>query len=666
MGVREASPPRPRVILRLRGLPNGEVRATVGIRRRPWLARLLIHLLLLLLPTVALLRRSKHPVALRVRGMGEQLGSQLGGSACASAVRLCSLECTALPPAAFEGEWGAAAGRTLSEASGELPGSYVAGHAIAVVAEHVAGWAIGAQRAVCIGHATGCARAAHATLGRCPALGQAMRRQALRRRRGASRRVISAPSGEALAAEPAGGAGPPASWDASVVPPAGWRPTVWPPRVRGAHPWTDEVWARAGNLRCDRGGRAPGGGAAGGGRLIPLSALNDGVCDCADGSDEPGTSACAGRDGRAWCARPAAAGEDAGPVLGEWIDTGLVDDGVCDCCDCSDETSDARGPRAPGCAAGQSTTLSPPEPRTSVSTAEREEAAAAVRASRPAAAAASRKLARDRNQLEGVLQSAMAEVEARGSYSSYGEQQQLQQMYGQHEQLKSILTHGFHPPPHYPHHTADADDAAFPPAHSGAGDFLPLLGECFEATLCAGGCTASRKEAYTWSVCPFSHALQTPAGGGNPTLLGSWAGWSSTARPSLVAPAANLSVLRPRWEFGEGEACWEGPSRSAVVELRCGRATQLLEVSENGKCRYEMLLATPAACDVPFEPADEGVVPADEAEEMARIEEAAAEQEDARQRSADGSNAATPASATGTAGGAGKKKKSKKAKKKAT
>ena len=35
---------------------------------------------------------------------------------------------------------------------------------------------------------------------------------------------------------------------------------------------------------------------------LPLSALNDGWCDCADGTDEPGTPACAGAGGRFWCA----------------------------------------------------------------------------------------------------------------------------------------------------------------------------------------------------------------------------------------------------------------------------------------------------------------------------------------------------------------------------
>ncbi|OHT14549.1 low-density lipoprotein receptor class A [Tritrichomonas foetus] len=60
---------------------------------------------------------------------------------------------------------------------------------------------------------------------------------------------------------------------------------------------------------------------------IPLSSLNDGKCDCPDGSDEPGTNACL--NGHFYCRNIGGK-----PKL---IPSHKVNDGICDCCDGSDE-----------------------------------------------------------------------------------------------------------------------------------------------------------------------------------------------------------------------------------------------------------------------------------------------------------------------------------------
>jgi protein kinase C substrate 80K-H len=81
----------------------------------------------------------------------------------------------------------------------------------------------------------------------------------------------------------------------------------------------------------------------GGEENLPAAAINDESCDCADGSDEPGTGACAGQDQTLFFCHNKGS-------IPRRLYASRVGDGVCDCCDGSDEASLAARDPASKCA----------------------------------------------------------------------------------------------------------------------------------------------------------------------------------------------------------------------------------------------------------------------------------------------------------------------------
>lgn len=63
------------------------------------------------------------------------------------------------------------------------------------------------------------------------------------------------------------------------------------------------------------------------------------------------------------------------------------------------------------------------------------------------------------------------------------------------------------------------------------------------------------------------------------TLVGGYSGFDGTSM-----------------RYVKGDRCWNGPQRSATVELLCAPEYDLLSVSEPQKCHYQFLLTSPLAC----------------------------------------------------------------------
>ena len=51
--------------------------------------------------------------------------------------------------------------------------------------------------------------------------------------------------------------------------------------------------------------------------------------------------------------------------------------------------------------------------------------------------------------------------------------------------------------------------------------------------------------------------------------------------------------------FEHGQRCWNGPERSAKVDLECGAENEVLKVTEPSKCEYVIKMKSPAVCGKP-------------------------------------------------------------------
>lgn len=344
---------------------------------------------------------------------------------------------------------------------------------------------------------------------------------------------------------------------------------------------------------------------------IEGSRVNDDYCDCRDGSDEPGTAACASvvtlsdyaeeRTQGFYCANRG--------HKSKFISNSFVNDGVCDCCDGSDEQGNSemacrhtcreqgmkeieqikkeialheQGSKIKQAMIAEAQTLKPSlllqkkesakkveVLRVQMEEAEAKEQAAkelsdlaadihdddsedwiredeevddedkAQRRSDPERTSKREEFTRTHGKTPEEAKTAYkeAKTEARTASNAFHSEE------SQFQRLEVLLTTDF-----------------------GAKDeFLSLHGKTFSTR--AGG--------YPYELKPFESTHQ----GG--TLLGEWKEWKKKYT---------------QMSYTGGKRCWGAGDREALVTVVCGLENEITDIDEPSTCVYTMKLLTPAAC----------------------------------------------------------------------
>jgi len=89
-------------------------------------------------------------------------------------------------------------------------------------------------------------------------------------------------------------------------------------------------------------------------------------------------------------------------------------------------------------------------------------------------------------------------------------------------------------------------------------------------------CLEKRVQQYNYKICYFGSATQ------DGTSLGTF------SRFDPESPSALL--------FAKGQHCYGGPDRTLRLQLVCGSAAAIEDVSEPSRCSYEAVVAHPSAC----------------------------------------------------------------------
>jgi len=395
-----------------------------------------------------------------------------------------------------------------------------------------------------------------------------------------------------------------------------------------------------------------------GATVLPVDSVNDDYCDCTDGSDEYGTSACP--QGTFYCRNKF--------YMRANIPSGMLDDGVCDCCDGSDEP---KGKCKNNCkelgAARRQEVL---QRKTDVETGlkKREEMAkqgakvlvekkkelneveAKIKAKNPERDRVNKdydekseafnkkdKEIRERREKLEAERAAKAEEEKKKMVVEGDGNAEINEMVHAGTDIKpeaaaepieeahAVRTKLDEPEPieeikpeDDPEWVGlkDAKEAARKVMDDVIGELRDLEEKKVEAErilemqvdndMCLvqlGTECHELRDKYTYKICPLKNSKQ------DGTDLGHFKSWVGDE---------SIPLAKRQMKFDDGSHCWDGPNRNTLVTFRCGAETRVISANEPTKCSYTVTMETPCACskeDLDEAVANINAMLADEAED---------------------------------------------------
>lgn len=341
-----------------------------------------------------------------------------------------------------------------------------------------------------------------------------------------------------------------------------------------------------------------------GSHTLLISKLNDNYCDCPDGSDEPGTSACS--NGQFFC-------KNAG-FKGSYIFSSRVDDGICDCCDGSDEAPNQCKDTCEAIAKEYNSQKEAEAKRIQQGLAKKEEH---IREGEREYELKKDRLAEVRKEIES-LQQQKKDLEAQKEALEDEEEaktkpveedddddedeEEEEKESGVSAALKGVFSTILSPILDEPNNTVTSKEvkdkitsvttkiselgreetdlnAIFNTNYGPRNEFFYLRGRCLRVD----------SLEYTYELCPFDKVNQISRTGGSTTLMGKWEETEEWKKDRKVMT------------YNHGLRCWSGPDRSTKVILKCDTETRIEKVQEPSRCEYQLDLLTPAACEQPVQ-----------------------------------------------------------------